>query len=77
MAKYDPLAEYLGNLPTTTERITLSFREINQIIGKETEDSAYRHLRAWDNTHSTSTPTRQDSWLEADLENQTVRFHRK
>ena len=84
MAKYDPLGEYLKNLPSTTKRKTLTFEKIEEIIGQEMEDSARINLTSWDNRRSNTTPVRQNSWLDAgwktsmiDMENELVRFQRR
>lgn len=81
MSKYDPLQQHLEAL-TSTE-ITLTFQEIERIIGANMEPSARTYLRSWDNTGGSSA-VRQNSWLDAgwktvmvDLENEKVKFHRR
>ena len=83
MAKYDPLCEYLTHLPPTTLEITLTFQEVEKIIGQDMEPSAGKYMRSWDNTGGTSA-VRQNSWLHAgwetgmvDLDNKKVRLRRK
>ena len=49
MAKYDPLRDYLSNLPNYDSEIQLTFKQIEDIIGTDLsgpERSAY-HLRQW------------------------------
>ena len=82
MAKYDPLCEYLAHLPPTTLEITLTFQEVEKIIGQDMEPSAGKYMRSWDNTGGTSA-VRQNSWLHAgwetgmvDLDNRKVRLRR-
>jgi len=81
MFKYDPLRKYLQTL-TGTE-ITLTFQEIEEIIGVSMEPSARTYFRSWDNTGGSSA-VRQNSWLDAgwktvmvDMENEKVKFQRE
>lgn len=83
MAKYDPLGEYLKNLPLTTKQITLTFQKIEEIIGQGMEPSARKYLRSWDNTGGASA-VRQNSWLDVnwetimvDMEHEQVKFQRQ
>ena len=58
--KYSKLADYLLNLGSN--RITISFREIEQIIGEELPPTAYNHRQFWENSLSHS---QAKSWLNA------------
>ena len=46
MKKYAPLGKFLADIPASTDRVTLSFSEIERIIGDGLPPSADRH-RAW------------------------------
>lgn len=46
MSKYEPLGDYLR---AHSDRVTLSFDDIADIIGDTLPDSAYRHKAWWAN----------------------------
>ena len=46
MKKYEPLGNFLADIPAATDRVTLSYSEIEGIIGDELPPSADRY-RAW------------------------------
>jgi len=48
MFKYDPLGNYLRQLPAKTKQVTLTFEEIEEIIGQDMEPSARKYFRSWD-----------------------------
>ncbi|MFE4571366.1 DUF7662 domain-containing protein [Paenibacillus chitinolyticus] len=56
--KYDPLYTYLN-----TVRITLSYKEIEEIIGGTLPESAYEHSEWWDN--NTGSRSQNRAWLDA------------
>ena len=77
-SKYDPLYHHLVNSPETV--ISLSFAEIERILGFALPASARRHQAWWANERE-GTHSHARSWLEAsygtqgvDLNAQTVRF---
>ena len=77
-SKYDPLYHHLVNSPETV--ISLSFAEIERILGFALPASARRHQAWWANERE-GTHSHARSWLEAsygtqgvDLNTQTVRF---
>ena len=45
MGKYDPLRDYLGSLPNTTQLATLRFSEIDAIVGGLPPSA--RRIRQW------------------------------
>jgi hypothetical protein len=49
MSKYEPLGNHLAALPATQDSITLSFDEIEQIIGAKLPRSATEHREWWAN----------------------------
>lgn len=71
MGKYDPLAQYLRNHPENT--LTLSFLELEQILGFSLPSSAYTYRQWWQNGgHSQS-----DAWMHSGFLVDTVSFSRK
>ena len=78
MSKYDALTEWLKH-----PQVTLSFREIEQIIAPETLTDAARQYRPWWGNERNN-PSRQcHAWLDAgwkvdkvDLKAETVTFRR-
>jgi len=78
--KYGPLRDYLAALPLTTQEKTLSFAEVEKIIGDKLPDSAMRHRPWWANQEGGS---RAPQWRaagfkvdHADLRRHIVRFKR-
>jgi hypothetical protein len=77
-SKYDPLYHHLVNSTETV--VSLSFAEIERILGFALPASARRHQAWWANERE-GTHSHARSWLEAsyrtqgvDLNAQTVRF---
>jgi len=77
--KYRLLSDYLYN--NNNNKISLSFIEINQILGFNLPKSAYSHRAFWANTTSHSIAL---SWLgvgyetvDVDMEKQNVTFEKK
>jgi hypothetical protein len=46
--KYTPLETYLRDLPAEKSEVTLSFEEIERIIGANLPSSAYEYQQWWD-----------------------------
>ncbi len=51
-AKYVPLARYLLNLASTKQSVTLSFSQIEEILGADLPPSARRYRPWWGNDYS-------------------------
>ena len=49
MAKYDPLKNYLINLPKNQMEVTLSFEQVEKIIGAKLPPAAREHRAYWGN----------------------------
>ncbi|WP_426332678.1 DUF7662 domain-containing protein [Paenibacillus silvae] len=60
MKKYDPLNEYLRSKVT----LTLTYTDIENIIGSKLPDNAYKDRTWWGNT-SNVTRVQAQSWLKA------------
>lgn len=63
MGKYTPLGDYLRSLPADTERVTLSFDQIEDIIGSPLPESMHRVPQTWANVRNANTS--EDGWLSA------------
>ncbi|WP_288806160.1 hypothetical protein [uncultured Novosphingobium sp.] len=79
MKKYAPLTSYLQS--QTADRITLSFKEITEILGAALPGSAVKHGVWW--TNSPSSGRHNEAWLTAgwktsnrNLKAQTIQFER-
>ncbi len=64
MAKYDPLKEYLLNLPETQNEITLTFDQVERIIDEILPDSAYDN-RAWWANEKNGVHVSAHAWMDA------------
>lgn len=79
MSKYAPLATYLSK--SGRETLSMSFAEIERIIGADLPPSAFKHRPWWSNNPSNSVITY--AWLEAgylteqvDMAGQTLVFRK-
>lgn len=82
MAKYTPIYEYLSGLPQSKNELTLSFGQIERIIGDRLPKSAHEYRPWWGNEQSGS-HVQAKSWMnagwkvdEVNLLNQWVRLVR-
>jgi hypothetical protein len=83
MSKYDPLRDMLLRISPNISQKTLTFSEIEHILGFKLPGSAYDHRPWWANPSSTNDHPHAQSWLSAgwkvDTVNQSlqwVRFRR-
>jgi len=83
MGKFEPLRRHFENIPDTVNEITLSFSEIETILGNELPPAAYKYRPWWANPANPAQHPYAQSWLRAgwkvDKVNQTdnwVRFRR-
>ncbi len=77
MNKYDPLHDFLLNiLPNITER-TLSFDEIEKILGDKLPNSATTHRAWWANPISPNDHPHAQSWITAGWKVDTVNQNNK
>lgn len=73
MSKYDPLRDYLANLPASDQEQTLAFNEIDGLLGSKLSPRAYKysglppsvyeHREWWANTSSADDHPHAQSWL--------------
>lgn len=80
MAKYDPLAAYLGDVPADQPTVTMRFAEVATIVGG-LPPSAYKLRQWWANDSKVEARAwRSVGWHVdvggVDLKAQTVRFAR-
>ena len=83
MSKYDPFRLYLKNIDSKINNKTISFEEIERILGSKLPKSAHEHRAWWSNPSSKADHPHAQSWLTAgwmvDIVNQNymwVRFRR-
>lgn len=62
MSKYDPLNRFLSQ--QSTDRITLTFSEIEAILGFTLPASVHRHTAWWSNSSTKAHPYSQ-AWTDA------------
>ncbi len=84
MSKYDPLGEFLRQMPSDIQEKTLSFRQVETILGFELPPSARRHRAWWANPSSPRDHPYAQVWLSAgwkvdavDQQKEWVRFQRR
>jgi len=72
MSKYDPFYYFLARIPSNVKVKTLTFREIEKILGFKLPNSAYDHRQWWANPSSADDHPHAQSWLAAGWEVETV-----
>ena len=70
--KYEPLELHLRAVPTKTKEVTLSFVEIERILGAPLPASAKSHRPWWGNQRESKTRPQAHAWLSAGFEVDTV-----
>ncbi len=68
MGKYEPLAEFLSRQPS--DEVSMSFAQIERIIGERLPASAHQHRAWWSNNPNNSVMTK--AWLEAGFRSERV-----
>lgn len=85
-AKYEPLEIHLRATPPKVREVTLSFAEIERILGAPLPESSITHRPWWGNQRDSKSRPQAHAWLSAgflvDTVNQgrahgSVRFKRK
>ncbi len=80
MAKYDPLAKFLGDSARTEGTVILSFAQIEDVLGRSLPVSARSHRSWWgnDSFHVQAAAWRAAGWrvFKVDLARQAVTFIR-
>lgn len=68
MGKYEPLTKFLRN--QSTQRVPMTFAEIERVVGFRLPPSAIEHRAWWSNNPSNSVMTK--AWLEAGYQSEQV-----
>lgn len=83
MSKYDPLLISLSAVDDSTDRVTFTFRKVEEIIGEPLPMSARVHPEWWENDSSPNGHVQAKAWLGAgwikdqvDLQRGIVHFRR-
>lgn len=85
-SKYEPLATFLAGQPASEKEVTLSFRQIEELLGANLPDSAFVHREWWGNQADNLTRPQARAWMQAGFvvdmvsqsrSNRSVRFRRK
>ncbi len=71
--KYQLLEHYLMSLPVSCINITLSFKDIERLIGCDLPSSAYQHRAWWSNQADLSTRPQAKAWRNAGFKVGTVK----
>jgi hypothetical protein len=74
--KYNPLKNYLRDLPANQKELTLSFEQIEQIINSKLPPSAYRYQAWWANEKE-GNHVNARAWINAGWKIEHVDFNRK
>ncbi len=72
MSKYDPLYDYLSNLPDDINEKTMTFDQLESILGFTLRNSAYDHRPWWANPSSPKQHSYAQAWLAAGWKVDTV-----
>ncbi|GGX95814.1 hypothetical protein GCM10007160_24300 [Litchfieldella qijiaojingensis] len=73
--KYAPLQEYLLQLPRSMPEATLSFKEIEEILGFSLPKSARTYREWWSNQTDLSNRPQAKAWINAGFRVESIRLH--
>jgi len=71
-SKYGPLEIFLGNKRGSAQRVTLSFQEIEKIIGGTLPKSAHQYREWWSNQKDYKNRPQAKAWLAAGYKVESV-----
>lgn len=71
-SKYEPLEEHLRGARASKGSVTLSFSEVESIIGARLPKSAYSYREWWSNQSDVSNRPQAKAWISAGYEVETV-----
>lgn len=63
--KYEPLTDFLRAMKSTENTLTLTFKQIEQLIGAPLPTSAYEHRPWWANQSDASSRPQALAWASA------------
>lgn len=69
LTKYEPLGRFLGS--ATEPTVTMSFAQLEQVLGSRLPSSAYNHRAWWGNQRRGPRPHAR-AWMDAGWEVDTV-----
>ena len=72
-SKYENFETYLSNQQKSVNNVSLSFKEIERILGASLPRSAYTHRQWWENPKDLSNRPQAKSWIEAGFKVDSVR----
>ncbi len=75
-SKYDPLGKHLASLPSDVSEITISFADLEEILGFSLPKSATEHRQWWANQINRGAPPQADVWLSVGFEVDSVSLMR-
>lgn len=84
-SKYEALADLLTAQPACTREVTLSFHQVEELLGAKLPESAFTYREWWGNQADTSNRPQAKAWMKAGFEvdavtqdksNGSVRFRR-
>jgi len=70
--KYEPLELHLRATPSKVREVTLSFSEVERILGAPLPASALSHRQWWENQRDSKTRPQAQAWLAAGFVVDTV-----
>jgi hypothetical protein len=73
--KYAPLENYLRELPHSIKEVSLTFEEIEKILGFSLPTAATRYREWWANQTDVSRRPQARAWTAAGFRVETVRYH--
>lgn len=71
-SKYEQLENFLQNQRLTSSRVSLSFKEIENIVGAPLPKSAYTYREWWSNQRDYANRPQAKAWLSAEFEVESV-----
>ena len=72
-SKYEPLEVHLSDMRAISQKVSLSFKEVEQIIGSKLPRSAYTYREWWSNQTDASNRPQAKAWLSAGFLVESVR----
>jgi len=64
-SKYEPLELHLKSVPAATSEVTLTFKQVDSILGTPLPRSAYVHREWWSNQTDVDSRPQARAWTKA------------
>jgi len=71
--KYEPLELHLHGIPAATTELTLTFRRVEELIGRSLPRSAFEYREWWSNQKDTANRPQARAWTNAGFIVEAVR----